>query len=76
MKQTAVDWLIEEVELISNSKKVSRIEIIELYNQAIKQAKEMEKKQVINDYEAGLDNGFAEQDITGEQYYKEVYETK
>lgn len=39
----------------------------------LEEAKEIEKKQVINDYEAGLDNGFSEQDITGEQYYKEVY---
>jgi hypothetical protein len=76
MKQTSVDWFVKEVELISNSKRVSREEMIELYNQAIKQAKEMEKNQVINDYEAGLDNGTTEQDITGEQYYKEVYEEK
>jgi hypothetical protein len=37
---------------------------------------EKEKKVIINAYDAGLDNGTIEQDITGEQYYKEVYEEK
>jgi hypothetical protein len=37
---------------------------------------EKEKEVIINTYDAGLDNGTIEQDITGEQYYKEVYEEK
>lgn len=52
-KQTAVEWLEKEVILISNSKKVSREEMIELYNQAIKQAKEMEKANIIQSFTEG-----------------------
>ena len=79
MKQTVVDWLVEEVELISNSKRVSREEMIELYNQAIKQAKEMEKEQMIEFANSFYDDcvlqyGGLEQ--SAEQYYKEVYEDK
>ena len=68
MKQTAVKWLINEIDMQYPEINVRRKEWM------IDKAKEMEKQQVINNYEAGLDNGFAEQDITGEQYYKEVYE--
>ena len=68
MKQTAVDWLADEI----NKMNVSR-EATLFINKLKKQAKQKEKEQTINDYEAGLDNGTTEQDITGEQYYKEVY---
>jgi hypothetical protein len=66
MKQTAVDWLYQRFLFAGYATPP----------EWRKQAKEMEKEQVINDYEAGLDNGTTEQDITGEQYYKEVYNTK
>ena len=45
--KTAVEWLVEEVELISYSAGVSKDERIELYNTAIQQAKQMEKKEKI-----------------------------
>ena len=41
---TAVEFLVEKVEVISNSKGISRIERIEFYNKAIEQAKEMEEQ--------------------------------
>ena len=41
---TAVEQLVEEVEVISNSTGISRIEKIELYNKAIEQAKLMEEQ--------------------------------
>ncbi len=70
MKQTAVEFLCDELH-----------NVIELYkseweelDSIVKKAKEMEKRQVINDYDAGHDNGTIEQDISGEQYYKETYE--
>ncbi len=44
-KQTAVEWLVEQVESISNSKGVSKTETIKLYNDAIQKAKAMEKEQ-------------------------------
>jgi len=74
MKQTAVDWLIKEVELISNSKGISRDKIIELYNHAIQQAKEMEKEQIIIARQDGLDNGFSNGSWDSNLYYKETYE--
>ncbi len=79
MKQTAVDWLVEEVELISNSKKTSREEMIELYNQVIKQAKEMEKEQMIEFANSFYDDcvlqyGGLEQ--SSEQYYNDKYNTE
>jgi len=47
MEQTAVEWFIEQVELISlNSKRISKEETIKLYNHAIQKAKKMEKEQL------------------------------
>jgi hypothetical protein len=66
MKQTAVDWLIEQLNKSGLAQVVTEEEI--------KQAKKIEKIQAINDYDAGHDNGTIEQDITGEQYYNETYE--
>jgi AICAR transformylase/IMP cyclohydrolase PurH len=82
MKQTAVDWLIKEVELISNSKGMSRDEIIELYNRAIQQAKEMEKDQIKKAYldssrETCLtygENPPHDDPKFAELYYKKTYE--
>lgn len=53
MNMTAVEQLIKEVELISNSTGISKIEKIELYNKAIEQAKEMEKVQREKDFIQG-----------------------
>jgi len=41
---TPVEQLVEEVEVISNSTGISRIEKIELYNKAIEKAKVMEEQ--------------------------------
>ena len=69
MKQTAVEWLVGEVELISNSRVVSKEKTIEFYNQAIKQAKEMEKEQIMESF---LD-GYRSHPYLAEQYYNETY---
>ena len=45
-KQTAVEWMVEQVELISNNKNVSKKEMIKLYDEVIEQAKKMERKQM------------------------------
>jgi hypothetical protein len=73
MKQTAVEWLVGEVELISNSRIVSKEKTIELYNQAIKKAKEMEKEQIKDSYEEGYSDGYPDNGKSGEQYYNETY---
>jgi hypothetical protein len=61
-KQTAVDWL-EEQYYESEGK---------LTKHDFKQAKQMEKEQIIEAYYEGKEYGFKEQ---GEQYYKETYDT-
>ena len=69
-KQTAVEWLAEQFD-----------NIVELYpsqfeevNKVIEQAKEMEKKQIIETAYFMYMNGTTKYPITAEQYYKENYE--
>ena len=76
-KQTAVEWLINEFSEILGPLETKPIQDL-LMVDAIKQAKEMEKQQIINACEAGFDDGcgFIE-DIkykNAEQYYKETYQ--
>ena len=61
MKQTAVEWLYDQIE----NKGKCIYEVIE-------QAKGMEKKQIIDAY----DRGYDEYDIyrNGQNYYNETYE--
>ncbi len=62
MEQTAVEWLCEQYHLKQD------IEIV-------KQAKEMEKQQIIDAYEAGnYENGMGR--CESEQYYKETFKNK
>jgi hypothetical protein len=61
-KQTAVDYLVEQ--LIKQGF-FKRLPIIE-----IQQASQMEKEQIIDAYYEGKEYGFKEQ---GEQYYNETY---
>jgi hypothetical protein len=67
MKQTAVEWLIEQ---IRNEKYIEDVDF--------EQAKEMEKQQIIdacnlqrNDYK-----GMPTYNKSGEQYYNETYKSK
>ena len=64
-KQTAVEWLVEQ--LIPNAMRMFDATTCN----AIEQAKQMEKEQIIEAYYEGKEYGFKEQ---GEQYYKENYE--
>jgi hypothetical protein len=47
MKQTAVEWLLEQIEN-KNGKEFSSY-----YTEFIEQAKEMEKQQIVNAYDEG-----------------------
>ena len=76
-KQTAVEWLINEFSEILGPLETKPIQDL-LMVDAIKQAKEMEKQQIINACDVGFDDGcgFIE-DIkykNAEQYYKETYQ--
>ena len=70
MKQTAVEWLYEE--LILEGINVPKV----FYDKA----KEMEKEQIIESYCQGCADIIKDEDIfpreTSEQYYKETYESK
>jgi hypothetical protein len=61
MKQTAVEWLVKEIELGLSEKGMKT---------AFEQAKEMEKQQIIDAYYEGKEYGFKEH---GEEYYNETF---
>jgi hypothetical protein len=65
-KQTAVEWLFEKLRTETHT--------ISEWEEIAKQAKAMEKEQIIDAWNIGLciqDTN----DICGEYYYKETYET-
>ena len=70
MKQTAVEWLEEQL----------KCKLIVYIDEAIQQAKAMEKEQIMEAYDKGDGNG-AERiyyhdirnDISSEQYYNETF---
>jgi hypothetical protein len=61
-KQTAVEWLVEQLPLIQQ----------EGLRDIIEQAKEMEKQQIIDSNEDASTNELGEF-LTGEQYYNKEY---
>jgi len=73
MKQTAVEWLeieIRELEYTRNERSLSLH--LDLYNEYFKQAKQMEKEQIMDAYKEGhyhlhLDS------FNPEQYYNETF---
>ena len=68
-KQTAIEFLIEEIECRGIITKQLRI--------AFQQAKEMEKEQIEDAYKEGRSSGQANwgfgNDTTSEEYFKETY---
>ena len=68
MKQTAVEWLEEEM-----SKTY-------IFNQddfdMFKKAKEMEKQQIIDAYQQGFNNDYSTNPLSKEQYYNETFKNK
>jgi N-acetyl-anhydromuramyl-L-alanine amidase AmpD len=62
-KQTAVEWLVKELNL-------------EGYDYTVEQAKEMEKQQIIYAYKQGQYDGDTIRDTDAEQYYNETYGDK
>ena len=70
MKQTAVEWLIEELEM--------NILWTDKARKAVQQAKEMEKEQIID----AFNNGFSTtqwdkiKENKAEQYYNETFKTE
>ena len=65
-KQTAVEWLIEQVEGLNINDDTVWVEVT-------KQALEMEKQQIIDAYCEGRMSVIEKKVISAEQYYKEIY---
>jgi hypothetical protein len=73
MKQTAVEWLVK------NLKDFPHIKHSQSFKELIKQAKEMEKKQIINAYFWGRfesDTVVMSDKFYAKQYYNETFKTK
>ena len=66
-KQTAVEWLVEKLKsqglLIGEPKNLV----------AVKQAKEMEKQQIMDDFNNGVNDECLGKNTTAEQYYNKEY---
>jgi hypothetical protein len=73
MKQTAVEWLVKELESYGNTQ-FCKIEWEQL-DLLIEQAKAMEKEQIKNAYYTGGDDVEDNRDREAEQYYNETYES-
>ena len=76
MKQTAVEWLWEQID---NSIPFQNIQTSQIFNGLLEQAKEMEKEQIIDAYANGHNDGCRYMDNQNqkfehaEQYYNETY---
>jgi hypothetical protein len=66
MKQTAVEWLVEQFNTTINY-------TLEEYEKKVEQAKEMEKQQIINANNRGFKVARESIYELGEQYYNETY---
>ena len=72
MKQTAVEWLVDEMiqrKFFDKETELSYTTLEHLTNQA----KEMEKEQIINAYWDAYNEGKYSTDKTAEEYYKENF---
>jgi len=67
-KETAVEWLIEQLRKNENIR-WKGTNIIELGDQA----KEMEKERIENAFNSGYNNGGLDTCLTPKQYYNETY---
>ena len=72
-KQTAIHWLVET---INNKIDYIPIKYWDSIRDIVQQAKEIEKEQIIQSYDAGLyDTTFCEK-VNAEQYYNEIYKSE
>jgi len=76
MKQTAVEWLVEEINKLTGL-------TIQMDEPIIEQAKEMEKEQIDNAYEIGFADAWDDaryddepKHAGAEQYYKETFKSE
>jgi hypothetical protein len=76
MKYTAIEWLVEQIE--GDDAMIARVIGLKKYNEIYKKAKEMEKQQIIDAYDAGLFDGSMDDvnDRIYKQYYNEIFKNK
>ena len=70
MKQTAVEWLVEEFSAIIGPVSFTVTQDLFIRDAVIK-AKEMEEQQIINAFDAGHRNG--SWNFLGEEYYEKTF---
>ena len=67
MKQTAVEWLVEQLPLIQQ----------EGLRYVIEQAKEMEKEQIIQAYETAMETDIYNEPLKiGKDYYEQTFKSE
>jgi hypothetical protein len=74
MKQTAVEWLVNELE--RDDSKIARVIGLKKYNFIIRLAKEMEKQQIIDALKAGVNmeiKGIENYSNNFQQYCKKTF---
>ena len=76
-KQTAIDWLIEEIaipEMLHTRGKIDYSHMVKRKNEIIAKAKEMEREQIIDAYDdaLGVGRGGVKKEYA-EQYYTKKY---
>ena len=79
MKQTAVEWLVEQIKDYDfaplNTKDYEIIISIEILKSKVEQAKAMEQEQIISVYWDSYNEGKYRTDKTADEYYKETFIT-
>jgi len=78
MKQTAVEWLIDQLTEYNYLWLTDKPDDMVAFLSIIPQAKEMEKQQIMDAYDAGLFDGSMDDvnDRIYKQYYNETYKSK
>jgi hypothetical protein len=74
MKQTAVEFLLENIEKLIKQGHTFNHPIFKYY--FIQEAKEMEKEQIIHAYEQGTDFGINDGGEDSENYYNDTFKKK
>lgn len=72
-KQTAVEWMVEQVELISNNKTLSKKDAVKLYDEVIRKANSMFEEQIIKAFCEGYDHDGDNYDGAEISYYNRTY---
>ena len=77
-KVTAVEWLVEQISYTTTNKEI--ISYHKDISELVKQAKEMEKQQIVDSFEIGYENGACvnegESIYHGHNYYQETFKSE